>query len=61
LLTPTVQVGGVIVSLQLLNVREVNDNRQTEIHTVESQMPEPSASEDEMAIEKLKNTSTCID
>jgi len=53
--TPTVfWVGGVIVSFQLLNVREVNDDRQTEIHTVESLMPEPSAFEDEMGIEKLK-------
>ena len=55
LLTPTVVwVGGVIVSFQLLNVHEVNDDRQTEIHTVESLMPEPIAFEDEMAIEKLK-------
>jgi hypothetical protein len=37
-----------------LNVHEVNDDRQTEIHTVESLMPKPSAFEDEMAIEKLK-------
>jgi len=37
-----------------LNVHEVNDDRQTEIHTSESLMPEPSAFEDEMAIEKLK-------
>jgi hypothetical protein len=55
LLTPTVfWLGGVIVSLQLLNVHEVNDDRQIEIHTAELLMPEPSAFEDETAIEKLK-------
>jgi hypothetical protein len=35
---------------QLFNVHGVNDVRQTEIHTVEPLVPEPSASEDEMAI-----------
>ena len=35
---------------QLLNVRGVSDVRQTEIHTVEPLVSEPSASEDEMAI-----------
>ena len=30
---------------QLLNVRGVNDVRQTEIHTAEPLVPEPSASE----------------
>ena len=40
---------------QLLNVHEVNDIRQAEIHTVEPLVPEPSAFEVELAIEKLKN------
>jgi hypothetical protein len=39
---------------QLLNVNGVNDVRQTEIHTAEPLVPEPSDSEVEMAIEKLK-------
>ena len=39
---------------QLLNVHEVKDVRQAEIHTVEPLVPEPSAFEDELAIEKLK-------
>ena len=39
---------------QLLNVNGTNDVRQTEIHTIESLVPEPSAFETEMAIEKLK-------
>jgi hypothetical protein len=39
---------------QLLNVHRVNDVRQTEIHTVEPLVPEPSSSEVEIAIEKLK-------
>jgi hypothetical protein len=37
-----------------LNVHEVNDVRQTEIHTAEPPVPEPRAFEFEMAIEKLK-------
>jgi hypothetical protein len=37
---------------QLLNVRGVNDVRQTEIHTAEPLVPKPSDSE--MAIENLK-------
>jgi len=41
--------------LQLLNVNEINDIRQTEIHTVEPLVPQPSAFEVELAIEKLKN------
>jgi hypothetical protein len=43
---------------QLLNVHGVNDVRQTEIHTAEPLVPEPSAFEVEMAmaIEKLKRT-----
>jgi hypothetical protein len=39
---------------QPLNVYGVNDVRQTEVHTAEPLMPEPSAFEVEMAIEKLK-------
>jgi hypothetical protein len=39
---------------QLLNVHWVNDVRQTEIRTAKPLVPEPSASEFEMAIEKLK-------
>jgi hypothetical protein len=39
---------------QLLNVRGVNDIRQTEIHTAEPLVLEPSDSEVEMAIEKLE-------
>jgi hypothetical protein len=38
----------------LFNVRGVNDVRQTEIHTAQPIVPEPSAFEVEMAIEKLK-------
>ena len=40
---------------QLFNVHGVNDVRQTEIRTAEPLMPEPSASEVELAIEKLKS------
>jgi hypothetical protein len=39
---------------QLLNVHGDNDVKQTEIHTAEPLLPEPSAFEVEMAIEKLK-------
>jgi len=39
---------------QLLSVHGVNDVRQTEIHTAVPLVPEPSAFEAEMAIEKLK-------
>ena len=39
---------------QLLIIHEVNDVRQTELHTAEPQVPEPSTSEAELAIEKLK-------
>ena len=35
---------------QILNVRGVNDVRQTEIHTAEPLVPEPSASEVKLAI-----------
>jgi hypothetical protein len=41
---------------QLLNVHGVKYVRQTEIHTAEPLVPEPSDSEVEMAIEKLKST-----
>jgi len=39
---------------QLFNVHGVSDVRQKEIHTEEPPVPEPSAFEGEMAIEKLK-------
>jgi hypothetical protein len=39
---------------QLLNVHGDNDVKQTEIHAVEPLVPEPSAFEVHMAIEKLK-------
>jgi len=39
---------------QLLNVLGINDISQTEIHTAEHLLPEPSAFEVEMAVEKLK-------
>jgi hypothetical protein len=38
-----------------LNIHGVHDRRQTEIHTAEPLMPEPSAFEVELAIEKLKS------
>jgi hypothetical protein len=40
----------------LFNVGGVNDVRQTEIHTAQPIVPEPSAFEVEMAIGKLKDT-----
>ena len=40
---------------QILNVYGINDVRQTEIHKAEPLVPEPSASEIELAIEKLKS------
>jgi hypothetical protein len=39
---------------QILNVQEVNDVRQVEIHTAELLVPEANVSEIELAIEKLK-------
>ena len=39
---------------QLLNARVVNDVRQTEMHTAIPLVPDPSAFEIEMAIEKIK-------
>jgi hypothetical protein len=41
---------------RILNVHGVDDVRQTEIHTAEPLVPEPSTFEVEMAIEKLKKT-----
>ena len=41
---------------QLLNVHGVDEVRQAEIHTEEPLVPEPSAFEFELAIEKLKAT-----
>ena len=38
-----------------MNVHGVNDVRQTEIHTEEPLVPEPSAFEPELAIERLKS------
>ena len=38
-----------------MNVHGVNDVRQTEIHTAESLVPKPSASQVELATEKLKS------
>ena len=47
---------------QLLNVYEVNDIRETELHTAEPLVPEPTAFEVELAIKKLKsNISPDID
>ena len=40
---------------QLLNVHGVHDVRQTETHTTEPLVPEPSAFEVDLAIEKLKS------
>ena len=40
---------------QLLNVHGVHDVRQTETHTTEPLVPEPSAFEVELAIEKLQS------
>jgi len=40
---------------QILNVHGVNNVRQTEIQSAEPLVPEPSASEVELAIEKLKS------
>jgi hypothetical protein len=43
---------------QLLNIHGINDVRQAEIHTSELPVPEPSAFEVEMAIEKLERQIT---
>ena len=41
---------------QILNVHEVKDVRQAEIHTVEPLVPEPSAFEVELTIKKIKKS-----
>jgi hypothetical protein len=47
---------------QLLNVRGINDVRQTEVHTAEHIVPECSAFKVDIAIEKLKRCkSPCTD
>ena len=40
---------------QLFNVHGVKDVRQAEIHTAEPLVPEPSAAEVELAIDKVKS------
>jgi len=40
---------------QILNVHGIKDVRQTEMHTAEPLVPEPSVSEVELSIEKLKS------
>jgi predicted GIY-YIG superfamily endonuclease len=45
---------------RLLNAYRVYDVRQTEIHTAEQIMPQPSACEVEMAIGKLKGTNRIV-
>jgi len=40
---------------QILKVHGINDVRLTEIHTAEPLVPEPSAFETELAIEKLES------
>ena len=45
----------------LLNILGVNDDRKTELHTVEPLVPEPSAFEVKLAIEKLKSQITSLD
>ena len=40
---------------QLFNVHGVNDVRQTEIHSVEAPVPDPSAFEAEVAVGKLRS------
>jgi len=47
------QGGGTISLIQ--NIHGVNDVRQTEIHTTEPLVPEPSALKVEMIIQKLKS------
>ena len=54
--TPTIFcLGGRTISLNCLNVHRVNDIRQTEMHTAEPLVPEPTVFEVEMAVEKLKS------
>ena len=40
---------------QLLNIHGVNEVKQIKLHTAEPQVPEPSAFEVELAVEKLKS------
>jgi len=40
---------------QLFNVQGVKEVRQAEIHTAEPLVPEPSAAEGELALDKLKS------
>jgi hypothetical protein len=40
---------------QLLNIQGVNDVRQTEVHTTESVVPEPSVHDIEVSVGKFKN------
>ena len=40
---------------QLLNTQGFNDGRQTEIHTAEQPVPEPSVFEVELAIERVES------
>jgi hypothetical protein len=49
----SIWLGGGTISLSCLNVRWVNVDRQTEIHTAEPVVVESSAFEVEMAKEKL--------
>jgi hypothetical protein len=57
--TPTVfWLGGGTIFLSFLNVQGVNDARQTEIHTAEPLVPDPSTFEVEMAVGKLKRQIT---
>jgi hypothetical protein len=46
----------IIIISQLFNIHWVDDDTQREIHRARQQVPEPSAFEVEMAIEKLKKT-----
>jgi hypothetical protein len=43
-----------VLLLSVLNVRRVNDVKKIEIHTAEPLTPDPSPSEVEIAIAKLK-------
>jgi len=53
--TPTVLwLGGIIFFSQLFNVHVFKDVGQAEIHTAEPLVPEPSASDVELPIDKLK-------
>ena len=45
---------------QLLNVHGVNDVRETETHTAEPIVPEPSAFEIELATEKIKSHKSLV-